>query len=123
MTNQPSTAPNTSPTETTVDAFDTTQTVGFNVDLAFEKGNDSGGCLMEGTINPSGDVFTSFTSIDALVMDTLDCSSVNGCDAANLLNNSSSLINGVLNVGSSPNPGLRTGSLTVQWVPSESNAP
>ena len=109
--------------DNTVDAFDTTQTVGFNVDLAFEKGNDSGGCLMEGTINPSGDVFTSFTSIDALVMDTLDCSDVSGCSASNLLNNSSSLINGVLNVGSSPNPGLRSGSLTVQWVPSESNAP
>ena len=107
--------------DNTVDFADTIQTVGFNVDLAFEKGNDSGGCLMEGTINPSGDVFTSFSSIDALVMDSLDCSSVGGCSASNLLNNSSSLINGVLNVGSSPNPGLRSGDLLVQWVPSESN--
>lgn len=109
--------------DNTVDYLDTIQTVGFNVDLAFEKGNESGGCEVDGTINPSGDVFTSFSSSDALVMDSLDCDDVSGCTASNLLNNMSSLITGVLNVGSSPDPGLRSGSLLVQWVPSESNQP
>jgi len=108
-----------------VDYLDTIQTVGFSVDLGFEAGNDSMGCEDVGDVNPSGDVFASFSTLETyLVMDSLDCSDANtGCTALSVFNSQSSLITGVLNVDGSDIPGTRAGTLLVEWVPSESNSP
>jgi len=105
--------------DNTVDYIDIDQTVGFTVDLRFAAGSNDG-CALVGDIDPTGTVYSSFAPTVLndlnLVMNSLDCSAVEGCSADTLFNVQSSLISGLLDVGASDIPETRTGTLTVEWI-------
>jgi hypothetical protein len=110
--------------DNTVDYLvDTDYTVGFTVDLGFDAGS-SDGCSLVADIDPAGDVYASFLpdATDAptepdLVMSSLDCDNPTvGCPAEDVFNTQSSLISGVLDVAADDKPGIRSGTLTVEWT-------
>ena len=109
----------------TVDYADIVQTVGFTVDLRFAGGSNDG-CALVGDIDPTGTVYSSFSPTipndPNLVISSMDCSdALLGCVAADVFNNQSSQISGVLDVSASDIPGYRTGTLTVEWLVGDNN--